>query len=292
MGVHQVNDKLATVSNGPDAAAVEAVLAQGDLSKLTTGQRVSYYNRVCESLGLNSLTRPFEFINLNGRLRFYATRDCTDQLRSVHHVSVRIISREKIDDVYVVTAQATMPSGRTDESTGAVALGNLKGEHLANAMMKAETKAKRRVTLSICGLAMLDESELDGVRDQITPEPRGAITPNNSDQIDESKHDQDVADDLLRRVKQLEEDLSGVDSYDKALALRARAGESGKQSQFLKDFQVARDSDMISADERKEIARIWNKVNRALAKKEQELKPGVEASFVNGDPADDYDRSL
>jgi hypothetical protein len=30
--------------------------------------------------------------------------------------------------------------------------------------MKAETKAKRRVTLSICGLGFLDESELESVR--------------------------------------------------------------------------------------------------------------------------------
>jgi hypothetical protein len=30
-------------------------------------------------------------------------------------------------------------------------------------MMKAVTKAKRRVTLSICGLGMLDETEVDSV---------------------------------------------------------------------------------------------------------------------------------
>lgn len=30
-------------------------------------------------------------------------------------------------------------------------------------MMKAETKAKRRVTLSICGLGMFDESEMESV---------------------------------------------------------------------------------------------------------------------------------
>ena len=36
------------------------------------------------------------------------------------------------------------------------------GESRANAIMKATTKAKRRVTLSICGLGgMPDESELD-----------------------------------------------------------------------------------------------------------------------------------
>jgi hypothetical protein len=44
---------------------------------------------------------------------------------------------------------------------GAVAIAGLKGEALANALMKAETKAKRRVTLSISGLGMLDETEAE-----------------------------------------------------------------------------------------------------------------------------------
>ena len=37
----------------------------------------------------------------------------------------------------------------------------VQGENRANAMMKAETKAKRRVTLSVCGLGMLDETEAE-----------------------------------------------------------------------------------------------------------------------------------
>jgi len=58
-----------------------------------------------------------------------------------------------------------MPDGRSDESIGAVALGSLKGEAYANAIMKAETKAKRRVTLSVCGLGMLDENEVETIPD-------------------------------------------------------------------------------------------------------------------------------
>ena len=56
-----------------------------------------------------------------------------------------------------------MADGRTDESTGVVSIGNLKGDFLANACMKAETKAKRRVTLSIVGLGFLDESEAETI---------------------------------------------------------------------------------------------------------------------------------
>jgi len=50
-----------------------------------------------------------------------------------------------------------------DQAKGAVVIGNLKGEAKANAIMKAETKAKRRVTLSICGMGWTDESEIDSI---------------------------------------------------------------------------------------------------------------------------------
>jgi hypothetical protein len=62
-------------------------------------------------------------------------------------------------DIYIVTARAKDRTWHEDESTGAVALGTLKGDALANVLMKAETKSKRRVTLSIAGLGWLDETE-------------------------------------------------------------------------------------------------------------------------------------
>ena len=145
------------------AETMEKVLIQGDLKLLTPAERVNYYNGVCKSLGLNPTTRPFDYLQLNGKTLLYAKRECTEQLRQIHQVSLSIKAREIFEGCYVVTAAATLPSGRQDESTGAVSLEGLKGEARSNALMKAETKAKRRVTLSICGLAFLDESELDSV---------------------------------------------------------------------------------------------------------------------------------
>src|SRR5262249_11704266 len=104
-----------------------------------------------------------EYINLNGKLRLYCTRDATDQLRKRDGISIQIVNREIVDDVYIVTARATDRHGRTDESIGAVPIGQLKGEARSNALMKAESKSKRRVTLSICGLGMLDATEVDSV---------------------------------------------------------------------------------------------------------------------------------
>ncbi len=155
----------ALIARQDGAQLLEQVVVQGDLSKLTPEQRVMYYRNVCESLGLNPYTKPFDYIVLNGRLTLYAKRDCTDQLRRLHKISIDITSREKIDDLYIVTARASMPDGRTDESVGTVSLAGLKGDAVANGVMKAETKAKRRVTLSIVGLGWLDESEVSSIGD-------------------------------------------------------------------------------------------------------------------------------
>lgn len=152
-------------TNGATAdAIIERVIALGDLEQLKPIERAHYYANVCTSIGLNPLTQPFMYVKLNGKLQLYAKRDATDQLRKIYAVSVTIVSRERTDDLYVVTARATMPDGRSDESVGAVHIAGLKGESLANAIMKAETKAKRRVTLSICGLGLLDETEVADVK--------------------------------------------------------------------------------------------------------------------------------
>jgi len=145
------------------AIKTDAVLIQGDLSTLSEDQRSAYYLRVCESLGLNPHTQPFEFIPLGGKLKLYATRACSDQLRKLHGVSIQILSRELVEDIYTVTARAEDMTGRTDESCGVVSLKGLQGEARSNKIMCAETKAKRRVTLSICGLGWLDETEVETI---------------------------------------------------------------------------------------------------------------------------------
>ncbi|WP_126429975.1 hypothetical protein [Brevibacillus marinus] len=168
-------------------AALEPVLISGDLSKVSDQVRSLYYQAVCESVGLNPLTKPFEYIELNGKLTLYAKRDCTEQLRKIHGISIVIASRELIGDIFVVTARGTTKDGRTDESIGAVPIikeerkwvdgqngrkgfyqgtgkyVRLQGDELANAMMKAETKSKRRVTLSLAGLGWLDETEVETI---------------------------------------------------------------------------------------------------------------------------------
>lgn len=148
------------------AELMEQVVIKGDLSKLTPQERGQYYMAVCRSVGLNPLTKPFEYITLNGKLTLYALRNCTDQLRSIHRISVVDMTEAEREGVCIVTCKVSNADGRTDIAKGAVNLAKLQGEALANAIMKAETKAKRRATLSICGLGLLDETEVEDIPDK------------------------------------------------------------------------------------------------------------------------------
>jgi hypothetical protein len=150
-----------TATEPVSAQTLEHVLGTGDLAKLTTQQRVEYYAKTCQSLGLNPLTRPMRFLALNGQIQLYFTRDGTDQLRSARGITLHVVDKTIDGDVFSVTVRARTKDGREDEDIGAVTIANLRGESKANALMKALTKAKRRVTLSICGLGQTDESELD-----------------------------------------------------------------------------------------------------------------------------------
>ena len=146
------------------AATLEKVVIGGDLSKLTSAERLEYYSKVCESLGLNPLTRPFQYITLNNKLTLYATKDCTEQLAARNFVSIELQPGREVKDTYIVQARASKSSpSRFADATGAVDLKGLAGEKLANALMKAETKASRRAVLRLIGLGWLDETEVETI---------------------------------------------------------------------------------------------------------------------------------
>ncbi len=152
---------IPTKTPDPKPPSIEDVLMRGDLSSLTQDQRLEYYNRVCQSLGLNPLTRPFDYLILNGKLTLYARRDAADQLRKINGISVEIVSQDFANGLLAVHVRAKDKDGRSDEDVGVVALPETaRGEIAANLHMKAVTKAKRRVTLSLSGLGFLDETEV------------------------------------------------------------------------------------------------------------------------------------
>ena len=183
-------------------SAIEKCLLEGDLSKLTEDQRSNYYQQVCETVGLNPLTQPFQYIVLNGKLKMYALKGATDQLRRIYDISCEVKSTEKIEDILVITVKATNnKNGRVDEDMGFAKIAGLKGDMLGNAMLKATTKAKRRVTLSMCGLGMLSEDEIESI-----PDDKG--DGKGKKEFDSSTGSQKLMDDLIEETPKVNSDAT------------------------------------------------------------------------------------
>jgi len=157
-----MENKLST--KNIDESALEQILIGGDLSRLSPAQRLQYYKLICESLGLNPLTKPFDYIVLNGKLTLYAKKDATDQLRSIKGVSIDDVDLKEVGDNFIVKVKGHDSSGRSDVEIGVVRKSDMQG-NTANSQMKAVTKAKRRLTLSLCGLGWLDETEVETIPD-------------------------------------------------------------------------------------------------------------------------------
>ena len=149
--------------------ALEKAITRNDFSQVGAEDRLLYLRTVCQSLGLNPLTMPLAYLtDRKGKVTLYVKKEGTDQLRKINNVTLEIVSHAVQQECYIVHVRASMlsPHGgarRTDEEVGVVSLAGIDaGEARANAIMKAVTKAKRRVTLSICGLGWSDESEVEG----------------------------------------------------------------------------------------------------------------------------------
>jgi hypothetical protein len=151
--------RSALVATEARSAITEAVL-KGNLKGLPPELKANYYSAVCQSIGLNPATKPFDFIDMQGKEVLYPGKNCTDQLRSLRGIS---LSGPKITydgSLIFVEITATDRKGRTDTDFGILdtSAGLNKSLSRADAILKAITKAKRRVTLSICGLGYLDDA--------------------------------------------------------------------------------------------------------------------------------------
>lgn len=207
-----------------DPEILESLVLDGDLSKLKPEQRVAFYNYRCQQAGLDPSAQPFSLLRLNNKLVLYANATATQQLCGKHGLRVSITAREKVEDIYTVCARVESPDGRYSENMGAVPLGSLKGEALANAMLKATTKAIRRTVLAHLGLGMLDETEVATIPGAVTQaaaalvaDPRGDLSGVNTETMD--KHVSSVTDILN----------SDADEYKIADMLRSYIAEHLQQ---------------------------------------------------------------
>jgi hypothetical protein len=170
------NTDMTTTGGDISPETLDLLISTGDIGKLNPTQRIAYYRARCERAGLDPTAQPFEYLTLQGKTILYAKKGATDQLASVHKIRTSILSQSTEGGVRVVTVRAEAADGRATEEVGVANVEGLKGDNLGNAMMKAVTKAKRRAILSLCGLGMMDETEVETVKaDPVTGEVKRAL---------------------------------------------------------------------------------------------------------------------
>jgi hypothetical protein len=148
---------------------LEALVVTGELIFLTPEQRIQFYVQNCHAMGLNPHTRPlqyFEQIDRNGKrqLILYALRGASVQLAANHGLTAFLSKAEFSHDAVMFTATVRNNLGREDSAVGVTSLKGLEGKEYADAIMAAQTKAKRRAILDFVGSGLLDESEIEGMK--------------------------------------------------------------------------------------------------------------------------------
>ena len=156
-----MNDNFKLTERNTTQAAVARVILNRDLRSLTEIERVQYNFALCRSLGLNPLTNPIDYLINDNKMTPYINAVGVAQIRAIHGISTKVLSRQTDKEFYYVTAIATDRSNRTEESTAIVALTDkynkqLTGQRKADKMMSAETRAKRRATLALVGIPWAD----------------------------------------------------------------------------------------------------------------------------------------
>ena len=183
---------LAVADREAAAGALAHVLGTGDLYQLTNEQRVAHYLNLCESLSLNALSRPFQWIEFQESekspavLTLYFKPAGAAQMLRNHHVSIHYTRKEVVGELFVCEVEGQTPDGRKGTASKYVPLtgkyGRLTGRYLANAFMSAETGALRRLALAMFGLSSgPDADEVASFR-AITVDGTGRVLDNPTEE--------------------------------------------------------------------------------------------------------------
>ncbi len=83
------------------------------------------------------------------------------------------------------------------------------------------------------------------------------------------------------RLAKIEELTAKCATYGDALTIRAELGSKAKQSELTREIQEAEQSKRINGDEYHALGKRWLRIDRQLKRKEADLAPAVEASFID-----------
>lgn len=217
---------------------ISNLVLNGDIKKLNNIQRVEYYTMLCESLNLNPLTKPFDIIDFpkSNKTVLYPNKDCAEQLRKKDGVS--IYKTEEVFDkdlgIIKIKAYAVNKYGTKDVAIASLPLIKqekkwdtqkqryiptgkdiqLNPQELSDALMKCDTKAKRRVTFSICGLGMPHEEDFQYHDNEIDEDKTEVILEDVKQKAIEEKKVEKKEEKIKREKKKENNQWQGLEKKE------------------------------------------------------------------------------
>lgn len=156
----------------------------GDLERLTSQEREAYLLAACEFLQVPSELGQVELTFMDSgdgkrQLVLYVKRGATDIIRDRRKINVDSMVQTNGEGYvgWVVTGHDS--AGRQEIAVGAVSTKGLSGKAIADAVMTAQTKGCRRLTLQFAGGGFLDELEVNEKTTSIVnaPQPLSILAP-------------------------------------------------------------------------------------------------------------------
>lgn len=156
-----------------DAAAF---MTSGDLSRMPKAVKDQFITSLAVKIGVPPYPPPFMFAtDKRGKETLVPTKHLAQALRDKCGISTEItyqgplvMGNEVDTSIYVVRIKGTLPNGRyaEDMGTGCFVGDTIAGRGKADEILKTVTKACNRVTYNLLGLGLLDETELDSMRER------------------------------------------------------------------------------------------------------------------------------
>lgn len=163
-------DEVAEVldESTPSYQKVEQALITGELAGLTKGQLVEVQRRMAEKMGIDPSLSPVDAIQdrKTGRLTLYINSKGAAELRRRHGlevVAIDVVTQRP--GLVVLRCTLRGSDGRGDMAFGAAGWEVDRPWDEAKAWLVAETRAKRRATMSAVGIF------LEGPSDEVEGEP-------------------------------------------------------------------------------------------------------------------------
>ena len=135
-----------------------------NLNSASDQELEQYREKVAGIVGLDPMMLDYIWVydqetGLKNRV-LYAKRGAAEIIRNQRHISVTSLTQIESLGTIIFTAIGSIPSGRQEIAVGSAYVEGHKADKKAHAVMTAQTRAVRRLTLQFVGGGILDETEV------------------------------------------------------------------------------------------------------------------------------------